>query len=220
MARISLFVRPSALPGSLASSERCKTFRTPQLRESSIAVKSLTSKVFKRYFTVFAIFNEIQVSYRPLKLIDQLAIDVKAASIINLVDPPLSARATFANCFPSIPIIHYSSSPFVSLCMSILPVFLNRVDNSHRIVLTNPLDYSILIVVTPDRLKTWRRNHGYTQVMLAEALGVIPLTVSRWERGVREIPSFLGLALEALECKGGDKVIRSQGTWKRKRKRR
>jgi DNA-binding XRE family transcriptional regulator len=104
--------------------------------------------------------------------------------------------------------------------MSILPVFLNRVDNSHRIVLTNPLDYSILIVVTPDRLKTWRRNHGYTQVMLAEALGVIPLTVSRWERGVREIPSFLGLALEALECRGGDKVIRSQGAWKRKRKRR
>jgi len=56
--------------------------------------------------------------------------------------------------------------------------------------------------------------------MLAEALGVIPLTVSRWERGVREIPSFLGLALEALECRGGDKVIRSQGAWKRKRKRR
>lgn len=43
--------------------------------------------------------------------------------------------------------------------------------------------------------------NGFTQVTLAKALDVIPITVSRWERGVREIPSFLMLALEALECK-------------------
>jgi transcriptional regulator with XRE-family HTH domain len=59
--------------------------------------------------------------------------------------------------------------------------------------------------MTPDELKAWRKKHGHTQVTLAGALSVIPLTVSRWERGVREIPSFLSLALEALESKGGGK---------------
>ena len=82
--------------------------------------------------------------------------------------------------------------------------------------MTNPLDHIILVSMTPDDLKTWRKKHGYTQVTLAEALSVIPLTVSRWERGVREIPSFLGLALEALEGKGGEK--RSRGTETKTRK--
>ena len=59
--------------------------------------------------------------------------------------------------------------------------------------------------MTPDDLKVWRKEHGYTQDSLARALGVIKLTVSRWETGHRQIPSFLHLALDALECKGGEK---------------
>jgi len=39
---------------------------------------------------------------------------------------------------------------------------------------------------------------------LARALGVIPLSVSRWERGDRLIPSFLHLALTCLELKGDE----------------
>ncbi|MGD0234062.1 MAG: helix-turn-helix transcriptional regulator [Syntrophorhabdales bacterium] len=72
--------------------------------------------------------------------------------------------------------------------------------------------------MTPDRLKTWRTKHGYTQVTLAEALRVIPITVSRWERGIREIPSFLHLALEALERRGGEKKPRDKAKKKKTRK--
>jgi hypothetical protein len=40
------------------------------------------------------------------------------------------------------------------------------------------------------------------------------LTVSRWERGVREIPSFLHLALRCLELEGGE--IKAKGKKKTK----
>jgi len=72
------------------------------------------------------------------------------------------------------------------------------------------LDKYILLSVRPAHLKAWREDNGYTQVDLALALGVIPLTVSRWERGVREIPPFLHLALEALEQRGGEKTSRNK----------
>ncbi|WP_420265378.1 helix-turn-helix domain-containing protein [Candidatus Magnetominusculus dajiuhuensis] len=60
--------------------------------------------------------------------------------------------------------------------------------------------------MTPKELKKWRADNGYTQVTLAKALSVIPITVSRWERGVREIPKFLHLALKYLELKGGETI--------------
>lgn len=69
-------------------------------------------------------------------------------------------------------------------------------------------------IMTPDSLKKWRKRNGYTQSQLAKLLGVIPLSVSRWELGVREIPSFLHLALECLEMKGGEG--NSKGTRKGK----
>jgi transcriptional regulator with XRE-family HTH domain len=53
--------------------------------------------------------------------------------------------------------------------------------------------------MTGQKLKEWRRKRGLTQEDLARRLGVIRLTVARWETGTRAIPSFLPLALEALE---------------------
>src|SRR3989337_3735965 len=58
--------------------------------------------------------------------------------------------------------------------------------------------------MTPKALKAWRKENGYSQAKLAKVLGVATMTVSRWERGVREIPPFLHLALECLELKGGE----------------
>lgn len=52
--------------------------------------------------------------------------------------------------------------------------------------------------MTPTQLKRWRKMNDYTQSDLAGALGITISAVSRWERGVRQIPSFLHLALECL----------------------
>ena len=59
--------------------------------------------------------------------------------------------------------------------------------------------------MTPDQLKEWRENIGYSQNKLATVLGVDVMTVSRWERGVSTIPSFLHLTLECVgKKKGGE----------------
>jgi len=57
-------------------------------------------------------------------------------------------------------------------------------------------------IMRPAELKEWRQRIGCSQAKLAGELGVDVMTVSRWERGVREIPSFLHLALGYLELKG------------------
>lgn len=54
------------------------------------------------------------------------------------------------------------------------------------------------MTMTGHELKEWRRKRGLTQEGLARLLGVIRLTVARWETETRAIPSFLPLALEAL----------------------
>jgi DNA-binding XRE family transcriptional regulator len=54
-----------------------------------------------------------------------------------------------------------------------------------------------------EELKIWRIKNNYSQRQLAKALGVTNITISRWERGEREIPSFLHLALKPLKKKGG-----------------
>ena len=63
-------------------------------------------------------------------------------------------------------------------------------------------------------LKKWRKHTGYSQGKLAKALGVTPLTVSRWERGERGIPPFLHLALKWLELEVGE--VKEKGKKKRK----
>ena len=68
--------------------------------------------------------------------------------------------------------------------------------------------------MTPDDLKEWRDKNGYTQVSLARALEVHSITVSKWERGVYEIPSFLHLALRCLEIEGGERNPRDTTTKK------
>jgi transcriptional regulator with XRE-family HTH domain len=67
-----------------------------------------------------------------------------------------------------------------------------------------------------DELKKWRQRNGYSQRQLANVLSVDVMTVSRWERGVREIPSFLHLALSYLKLRGEE--LKPKG--KRKRERR
>ena len=56
-------------------------------------------------------------------------------------------------------------------------------------------------IMTPGDLKKWRVKHGFSQSQLGKVLGVLTISVSRWERGVRKIPSFLHLALFGIECK-------------------
>lgn len=57
--------------------------------------------------------------------------------------------------------------------------------------------------MSPKELTAWIEASGYNRKELAEILGVSNVSVSRWEHGTREIPSFLALALECLEKKGG-----------------
>ncbi len=62
----------------------------------------------------------------------------------------------------------------------------------------------IIDKLNPSGLVEWRKRNGYSQIKLGKALGVSNITVYRWEKGMREIPSFLHLALNYLEEKGGE----------------
>jgi transcriptional regulator with XRE-family HTH domain len=65
--------------------------------------------------------------------------------------------------------------------------------------------------MTPDELIAWRKRNGFSQAMLAKALGVHVMTISKWERNIndkRGIPPFLHLALKELEGEGGDEKAR------------
>jgi transcriptional regulator with XRE-family HTH domain len=67
-----------------------------------------------------------------------------------------------------------------------------------------------IVAMRPDELKRWRQRIGCSQAQLARVLSVDVMTISRWERGVREIPSFLHLALGYLELKGVEIKERKQ----------
>jgi DNA-binding transcriptional regulator YiaG len=52
---------------------------------------------------------------------------------------------------------------------------------------------------TAEQIRLWRARNMVSQSELAEALGVHVQTISNWETGRYVIPTFLPLALEALE---------------------
>jgi transcriptional regulator with XRE-family HTH domain len=58
-------------------------------------------------------------------------------------------------------------------------------------------------IMTKEELREWREKHNLTQTDLGNLLGVSYVSVARWEIGTRKIPSFLHLALEALENRKG-----------------
>jgi DNA-binding XRE family transcriptional regulator len=64
--------------------------------------------------------------------------------------------------------------------------------------------------MTPEQLKQWRKSRSLTQEGLGMLLGVTKTCVYRWEAGLRHIPSFLHLALECLNMKGGIKPKRAR----------
>lgn len=50
------------------------------------------------------------------------------------------------------------------------------------------------------QLKSLRKRLGWSQARLAEALGVHPMTVSKWERGEQAVPKMAELAMRWLEA--------------------
>lgn len=52
----------------------------------------------------------------------------------------------------------------------------------------------------PNELQAWRKKHKISQAKLAKVLEVATLTISRWERGVYEIPPYLPLTLKGIEA--------------------
>ena len=64
--------------------------------------------------------------------------------------------------------------------------------------------------MTPEQLKKLRASRTLTQEGLGKLLGVTKTCVYRWEAGLRHIPSFLHLALECLDRKGGIKKERAR----------
>jgi DNA-binding XRE family transcriptional regulator len=75
------------------------------------------------------------------------------------------------------------------------------------------------IPMTAQELVEWRKKNGYSQIALGKVLGVSNITVYRWEKGMRAIPSFLHLALNYLELKGGEgKKVRKRDVLKTSKK--
>lgn len=58
--------------------------------------------------------------------------------------------------------------------------------------------------MNPPKLYQWRVENDYTRIRLGKSLGVTTMTVYRWEKGTRDMPPFLYLALRYLELKGGE----------------
>ena len=57
--------------------------------------------------------------------------------------------------------------------------------------------------VTARQMKNLRARLDWSQERLAEALGVHPMTVSKWERGENAIPRLAELACKWIESQEG-----------------
>ncbi len=53
----------------------------------------------------------------------------------------------------------------------------------------------------PAELKRWRAEHQMTQQKLADTLGIDIMTVSRWERGLNRIPTYLDFTLAMIPAR-------------------
>lgn len=79
------------------------------------------------------------------------------------------------------------------------------------------INHWLILIMLAHELKAWRETHTYTQKDLAEILGVTVICISRWENGARTIPTFLHLALECMDKKGGEKIERAKKTKMKKK---
>lgn len=52
--------------------------------------------------------------------------------------------------------------------------------------------------MTPGELRTARLELGFTQARLAEYMGVDPMTISRWERGVTKPSPYLHVVIDSI----------------------
>lgn len=50
----------------------------------------------------------------------------------------------------------------------------------------------------PNELKAWRKKNKISQAKLAKVLEIATLTISRWERGVYDIPPYMPFTLKGL----------------------
>jgi transcriptional regulator with XRE-family HTH domain len=59
--------------------------------------------------------------------------------------------------------------------------------------------------MTPQELTRRRKRLALTQAQLAEKLGVDPMTLSRWERGLHRIPEPVAQLVKLLATQRGGK---------------
>lgn len=52
--------------------------------------------------------------------------------------------------------------------------------------------------MTATQLRHLRERRDWSQERLAEAIGVHPMTVSKWERGVQPVPAMAAIAIRCL----------------------
>ena len=55
-----------------------------------------------------------------------------------------------------------------------------------------------------------RQGLGLSQVQLAQLLGVHPLTVSKWERGVSPLPAYYEELFKQFQIAAKDKAVRNR----------
>lgn len=55
-------------------------------------------------------------------------------------------------------------------------------------------------MMTGESMRAWRRRHGLTQAQAAECLGLQPVTISQYERGVRRLPNTVALLCATYDC--------------------
>jgi DNA-binding XRE family transcriptional regulator len=69
---------------------------------------------------------------------------------------------------------------------------------------TTNCSHGIVMNMTSEELKKWRKENGYSQQALADVLGVPKVTVYRWERtgeAASRIPPFIHITLQCIKAK-------------------